>query len=346
MIGVILVSSLLMCIEGEFSDVPEKYSQYVRHLEFVMEPVDFFLLLIFLMEIALKWADDFPGFWNEPWNLFDLVVTCASLFTPIFDVTFPDSHEDESLEYLVSTIKYIRIARILRTLNVVTRLKKIMIIWGAITRTFGPLAFITVLMLLFFYIFAIIGITMCDRFTKTHITNLYYVHRFENLGFACLTLFQIFTIDHWFPILTELMQVMDARVACVYILTWLLLGTFIFKNIFAGVMVNNFQNIREELVNETYEISNKSKLFRDFDVQIDALQQEILKTPDSKKDWETRVFHLLDLIKASQGELSPSLWPRDTLFHYYVILEALGNNISERDELLNILNEALLHHYN
>jgi cation channel sperm-associated protein 2 len=140
------------------------------------------------------------------------------------------------------------------------------------------------------------------------------------------------------------MKVMDPGLACVYFLTWLLLGTFIFKNIFAGVMVNNFQNIRQELVDETNEISNKSKLFRDFDVRIEALEEE-MRIPDNQADWETRVFHLLDLLKVAEGQLSPSLWPRDTLFHYYVILEALGNNISERDELLNILNEGLLHHY-
>ena len=93
-------------------------------------------------------------------------------------MVFPESNEDEALEALVNLIKYIRIARILRTLNVVTRVNKVMVIWRAILRTFGPLLYITVLMLFFFFIFAIFGVELCDRFSKTHVTNLRYVDRF------------------------------------------------------------------------------------------------------------------------------------------------------------------------
>ena len=89
------------------------------------------------------------------------------------------------------------------------------------------------------------------------------------------------------------MEAMKPEVACCYILAWLLLGTFIFKNIFAGVMgksmcgfvdlhvccccsffisVNNFQNIRDELVDETLEIEYKSHIAEGFNaMEIDEL---------------------------------------------------------------------------
>ena len=43
----------------------------------VIECVDFFLLLMFGMEIALKWMDNFKDFWKDSWNIFDFVVTVA-----------------------------------------------------------------------------------------------------------------------------------------------------------------------------------------------------------------------------------------------------------------------------
>lgn len=39
----------------------------------------------------------------------------------------------------------------------------------------------------------------------------------------------------------------DATVTMLYIFSWIWLGSFVFKNIFAGIMVNNFQTIRNDL---------------------------------------------------------------------------------------------------
>ena len=89
------------------------------------------------------------------------------------------SEEDDRLAKILEVVKYIRIFRIFRSLNVVTRIRKIMVIWAAITRTFKSLLFITILMAIFFYIFAIIGIQLFDRFTRSHRTDLKYENCFR-----------------------------------------------------------------------------------------------------------------------------------------------------------------------
>ena len=35
-------------------------------------------------------------------------------------------------------------------------------------------------------------------------------------------------------------------------------------------------------------------------------------------------------------------WPADTLFHYYLLMEALMENLYERQELLQMLTQAVL----
>jgi cation channel sperm-associated protein 2 len=78
-------------------------------------------------------------------------------------------------------------------------------------------------------------------------------------------------LDHWYDLLRETADVMNGwTIPCLYILSWILLGSFIFRNIFVGVMgnfiilklniqiyihtvhiaVNNFQNIRQIMMAE------------------------------------------------------------------------------------------------
>jgi len=100
-----------------------------------------------------------------------------SLIAPTLDVLFPDTDE-EDLEDIISVVKYLRIIRIFRSLNVVTRIHKIQLIWEAVVKTFSELIFITALMVIFFYIFAIIGIQVFERFTVSHVPGLTYRNAF------------------------------------------------------------------------------------------------------------------------------------------------------------------------
>ena len=41
----------------------------------VLEFIDAATVIVFSMEIVLKWIDNFKYFWTNQWNVFDLVVT-------------------------------------------------------------------------------------------------------------------------------------------------------------------------------------------------------------------------------------------------------------------------------
>ena len=54
---------------------------------------------------------------------------------------------------------------------------------------------------------------------------------------AMVTLFQLFTLDKWHSLLFILSEGMDSMVVpVIFVLLWVLLGSFIFRNIFVGVM--------------------------------------------------------------------------------------------------------------
>ena len=59
---------------------------------------------------------------------------------------------------------------------------------------------------------------------------------FSTLGNSLATLFQLFTLDHWFDVLNDLSIVSNELVSKFYVILWICIGAFIFRNIFAGIM--------------------------------------------------------------------------------------------------------------
>ena len=51
-----------------------------------------------------------------------------------------------------------------------------------------------------------------------------------------ITLFQLFTMDQWYSLLKKLWIDNNTLESTVYIILWVLFGSFIFKNIFVGIM--------------------------------------------------------------------------------------------------------------
>ena len=59
---------------------------------------------------------------------------------------------------------------------------------------------------------------------------------YRNLLDALIALFQLFTLDHWYEIYNNLSAVAGATFTCAYILLWLWVGSFVFRNLFVGIM--------------------------------------------------------------------------------------------------------------
>lgn len=44
-------------------------------LNMLFDLLDNLTVIIFSIEIALKWLDNFKDFWKDEWNIFDLIIT-------------------------------------------------------------------------------------------------------------------------------------------------------------------------------------------------------------------------------------------------------------------------------
>ena len=66
--------------------------------------------------------------------------------------------------------------------------------------------------------------------------QLYYLCYFSSLLNAMITLFQLFTLDQWYKIYNDLTKVSSVAFTCTYILLWVWIGSFVFRNLFVGIM--------------------------------------------------------------------------------------------------------------
>ena len=148
-------------------------------------------------------------------------------------------------------VNNIRIFRIFRSLKTVTRIEKVRLLVSAIINAFTAMVFITILLGVFLYIFAIFGVIVfrgpTDELQDEEAGGW---NRFGNMWAAMATLFQIFTLDNWLNIAKQMAETGGNWLTYFYVILWILIGSFIFNNIFVGIMVNNFQNIRNELFRE------------------------------------------------------------------------------------------------
>ena len=75
----------------------------------------------------------------------------------------------------------------------------------------------------------------------------------STLGNALVTLFQLFTLDHWYDILRDLIKVVDSITVKIYIILWICIGAFIFRNIFAGIMGECIFNVIEMFLDRRFQ---------------------------------------------------------------------------------------------
>ncbi|XP_033108654.1 cation channel sperm-associated protein 2-like [Anneissia japonica] len=382
MLLLILTNSIALGVQSEVSG---NTNPELDGLRFALEIFDYCSLILFMMEIILKWIDCFWTFWGNGWNIFDFIVTVGSFVPELIAFTAGDLKEVRVI------VNNLRVFRILRSLKMVSRFRQVRLIALAITKAFNAMTFIMLLLFTFAYIFAIAGVIFFDNYSRSDREDLIYKNSFSNLGRALITLFQLFTLDQWHKVLTDIWKVSDKLFTTFYIILWICIGSFIFRNIFVGIMVNNFQNIRNDLFDEVREHETTRKMIMDaekfseelnkhdmglikarrgsempsatnaggglipsdvnaknqktssgFKNQSDlmkSISHRLMDTQQKSNNWEKMVHDNLEILSRTPTE---TLWPRDTLFRYLQQMEALQENLEERQDLQNLAYHALL----
>ncbi|KAI9156008.1 Cation channel sperm-associated protein 2 [Blastocladiella emersonii ATCC 22665] len=238
LLAVIIVNAIIVGIVAELSDTQQDHVGLFQAME-IIEKVSLF---IFLLEIALRWTDNFNAYWTDAWNVFDFAVTIGTTAPELLDAAGLSSGGGN----LTVIIRQLRTFRILRTLKLAVRFGSLRVIVVTVIEAFRTMALIMVLVLLVLFIFAVIGVYAFQPLTES-ILPLRYGKSFATLGSSLQVLFQFLTLDNWGDVLADMVQAVDPTVSVIYAIAWIFFGAFCLKNVIIGVLVSNFDRISREL---------------------------------------------------------------------------------------------------
>ncbi len=186
--------------------------------------LDKFILSVFVLEALLKMAAHGRQPWRyfaDGWNVFDFLIIVICLLP----VGGPFA-------------AVLRLARALRLLRLVSALPKLQLLVGALLKSLSAMGYVSLLLGLLFYIYAVAGI---------HLFGAHDPNHFGSLPAAFLSLFRLVTLDNWSDLFNvQLANVAGIKVA-IYFVTFIVFGTMIILNLFIGIIMNSMSEMHAEM---------------------------------------------------------------------------------------------------
>lgn len=209
---------------------------------------DSICLGIYVIEAVLKLVAWRGSYFRDGWNVFDFSIILISLL-PSAILPFPSQ-----------VIRILRVLRVFRVLRLVSAFKEIRIIVQAIGKAIPGMAWTAFLLLIVYYIFAVIGTDLYGQAQPEY---------FGNLGASFFTLFQTMTLDDWAAGIARKLIVTHPG-AIVYFVLYVIISAFIIVNIVLGIIVDVFESTRKA----EKEADRKERLLAsDYDPRSDLEEQ-------------------------------------------------------------------------
>ena len=211
--------------------------------------LDRMILSIFVLEISLRILAYGPRFFKDPWSVFDFSVVAIALLPATTQF---------------SVLRALRVLRVLRLISMVPQMRRVV---GALLSSIPGLSSIILVMVLIFYVFAVIA------------TNLFAAQHpqwFGTIGHSMYTLFQIMTLESWsMGIVRPLME--THPYAWAFFIPFILIATFTMLNLFIAIIVNAMQTQAEQESKKTMDKVDTATYELDQHIQtgIHRIEQEL-----------------------------------------------------------------------
>uniref|UniRef100_G1R9X1 Cation channel sperm associated 3 n=1 Tax=Nomascus leucogenys TaxID=61853 RepID=G1R9X1_NOMLE len=238
----------------------------------LLEFSEIFFVSICTSELFMKVYVDPINYWKNGYNLLDVIIII---------IMFPYALR----QLMGKQFIYLCIADGLQSLRI---LKLIGYSWGirtlitAVGQTVYTVASVLLLLFLLMYIFAILGFCLFGSPDNGDHDN------WGNLAAAFFTLFSLATVDGW----TDLQKQLDNRefaLSRAFTIIFILLASFIFLNMFVGVMImhteDSIKKFERELMLERQEV-----LMGEKQVILQRQQEEISRLMHIQKNADCRSF--------------------------------------------------------
>ena len=228
----------------------------------LLHGLDRIILGIFIVEAVLKMAMHGRQPWRyfaDGWNVFDFIIVVICLLP----VGGPFA-------------AVLRLARALRLLRLVSALPKLQLLVGALLKSLSAMGYVSLLLALLFYIYAVAGI---------HLFGAHDPQNFGSLPAAFLSLFQLVTLDNWSELFHMQTEFVPGIKVGIYFVTFIVFGTMIILNLFIGIIMNSMSEMHAE-------IAERDRAQHESETGSATLEDELKLLEADLKATQTRLLNL------------------------------------------------------
>ncbi|KAM7445212.1 hypothetical protein ABFA07_006340 [Porites harrisoni] len=251
------------------------------------EPKDFqdilmylniFFTVLYMIEAGLKFIALRFNYFKDYWNLFDFIVVLGGLLDVI--VTIIDKVADNPLGIGIDPSMF-RLFRAARLIKLLRRGYTIRILLWTFLQSFKALPYVTLLIMLMFFMYAVIGMQLFGKIALDRNTEINENNNFRNLLEALQVLFRSATGEDWHKIMLSCYS--NAKCdpaanddygptcgstvgAVIFFCSFIFLCMFLMLNLFVAVIMDNFEYLtRDESILGPHHLDEFVRVWSEFD---------------------------------------------------------------------------------
>lgn len=286
MLLLILLNTL--CLALQFATAPEQLNKFTDLMNIIFTA-------IFTIEMVFKLlAFKVKHYFAETWNIFDFVVVILSNV----DILVTKSVSTvNNMDIKFSFFRLVRVARLFKLLN---RGEAIRTLLWTFLKSFQALPWVTLLILMVFFVFAVVGMQFFGRIDLNEDTSIDRNNNFQTFTNAVILLFRCATGEDWQKVMADCMpgkacyqapkldkidpdttnynQMTELRnqniqedscgsyLAMPYFMLFYMLCAFLILNLFVAVIMDNFDYLtRDWSILGPHHLDEFKRIWSDYD---------------------------------------------------------------------------------
>ena len=252
--ALILINAVTLGLETD-PQMMQKYGAWLRAIDKV-------ILVIFSLELTLKFYAYRLRFFTSGWNIFDFLIVSIAWF--------PTSG-------VLSVLRALRILRVLRLLSVVPQMRRVI---SALGHSIPGMASVMGVLLIIFYVAAVLATKLFGGHPDANMQAW-----FGTVGASAYTLFQIMTLESWSMGIVRPTMTYYPH-AWAFFIPFIIVTSFAVLNLFIGIIVDAMQMVQKNTrqIDKQEIKSFTHEELRSLHQRFDELKQEIQQIRKNNSD--------------------------------------------------------------
>ncbi|XP_035230551.1 voltage-dependent calcium channel type D subunit alpha-1-like isoform X2 [Stegodyphus dumicola] len=232
-----------------------KYYGQPKEYTFALDIMNMIFTAVFAFEFLLKLiAFKFKNYFGDAWNVFDFIIVLGSFIDIVYSEVNPGTN--------IISINFFRLFRVMRLIKLLSRGEGIRTLLWTFIKSFQALPYVALLIVMLFFIYAVIGMQMFGRIALDPETAIHRNNHFQTFPQAVLVLFRSATGEGWQEIMMACTnkpttkcdprsdesfgEVCGSEVALPYFISFYILCSFLVINLFVAVIMDNFDYLTRD----------------------------------------------------------------------------------------------------